>query len=509
MRVKLLVILSLISADLFSQEDKSADSVFFYDQRQRHLEFSKQNATLLLKNAENQIGKVSLIYDYTSGNLRNAQMPSSSSNIQFSSDGIRKLGRLKLYGDFSYSRIKDHGLGNSLRGEVIDDQPYYYFAAKESDVQRQKYHAKGIISYELIRDKVYLSSGFNYIYYLADRPIDPRMSIDWFDFIAKPELTWVNKHFHIGLSGLWGYGTENNSINYKNKDYSNGSAYPDRITYLNNGYGYTRKLSDSFSRKKRYKGFGMHLATTLDSWNTLLNLDYKVSEDVNGRSLDASLKDQVFSTYQSDQLEGQLLLTKQKEHQIQQIEAAYSTLIGEDYFNQLAAKNYTAKSQMAYLSYSNLKSKGNHSFEWGLQARYLSAYKKDAITSHLFEYSYLQPGLKAGYYQVDPGKYRFSAIVSPSLVLPLQTTANIAPTQVTEFTTTIIYPDYAFRKITSGRVDLKLQYINQTFSKDFRTGITLNAGISKALDKPTMEYTSNFLPGDQRFSINISLNLFF
>ncbi|WP_342332227.1 DUF6850 family outer membrane beta-barrel protein [Pedobacter sp. FW305-3-2-15-E-R2A2] len=509
MKVQLLVILSLLSADLFSQENKSADSVFFYEQRERHFEFSKQNATLLLKNTENQIGKVSLIYDYSSGNLKNAQLPASSSNIQFSSDGIRTLGRLKLYGDFSYSRIKDRGLGNSLRGEEIDDQPFYYLAEKESDVQRQKYHAKGIISYELIRDKIYLSSGFNYIYYLADRPVDPRMSIKWFDFIVKPELTWVNKHFHLGLSGLWGYGTENTAIKYKNKDYSNGSAYPDRITYLNYGYGYTRKMYENFSRRKQYKGLGVHLATTLDSWNTLLNLDYKVAEDINNKSLESSLKDQVFSTYQSDQLEGQLLLTQQKDHQIQQIEATYRTLIGEDYLEALAAKNYTAKNQMAYLSYSNLKTKGNHSFEWGVHTRYLSAYKKDAITSHLFEYSYIQPGLKAGYYQSNPGKYRFSAIVSPSLILPLQTIANVATTQVTEFTTTVTYPDYAFRKITSGRVDLKLQYINQTFSKDFRTGITLNAGMSKALDKPTIEYDSKFLPGDQRFSMNLSLNLYF
>ncbi|RQO74088.1 hypothetical protein DBR43_01390 [Pedobacter sp. KBW06] len=509
MRAQLLIILSLLSADLFSQETKSADSVFFYEQRQRHLEFSKQNATLLLKNTENQIGKVSLIYDYTSGNLKNAQMPASNSNIQFSSDGIRKLGRLKLYGDFTYSRIKDHGLGNSLRGEEIDDQPFYYFAEKESEVQRQKYHANGIISYELIRDKIYLSSGFNYIYYLADRSIDPRISLNWFDFIAKPELTWINKHFHLGLSGLWGYGVENTALKYKNKDYSNGVAYPDRITYLNYGYGYTRKMYDNFSRRKQYKGLGIHLATTLDSWNTLLNLDYKVSEDANGRSLESSLKNQVFSTYQSDQLEGQLLLTKQRGHQLQQIEAAYSTLIGEDYLEALAAKNYTAKSQMAYLSFSNMKSKGNHSFEWGLHARYRSAFKKDAVTSHLFEYSYLQPGLKAGYYQANPGKYRFSAIVSPSLILPLQTIANVASTQVTEFTTTITYPDYAFRKITSGRLDLKLQYINQTLSKDFRTGITLNAGFSKALDKPEIEYPSNFLPGEQRFSMNLSLNLYF
>lgn len=507
--IPLLMILMLLSADLFSQENKAADSLFFYGQTQRQLELTKSNATVLLKDTLQKIGQVSLSYHYLYGGLKNSQMPKGQKDIVFSSDGITKLGKLKLYGSFTYSRMKQNELGNLLRGEDIDDEPFYYYAEKEADFQRQKFYAKGIVSYELLKNRMYLSSGFNYIYYLADRAVDPRLSLNWFDFKAAPELTWITKKFNIGVSGMLGYGIENTTIKYKNDNYSKGSSYPDRISYMNYGYGYTRRMSDNFSRRKEYKGLGIHFSGELDQWKTLFNIDYTSSTDKNRKSLNASTKSLVYSSYESDKIEGQLLMTRKKGKHLQQIELAYSNLAGDDFLNEFNASNYTAKNQNAYLAFSDLIQGGRNSIEWGLQANYVSSYKKDALTAHLFEYSYFQPGIKGGYYKIIPGKYRFSAILSPSLILPVKTDLDIPKTQEVSFTTAIVYPDYAYRKITSGSLDLKLQFIDQRISKDFRTGITFQTGLIKALQKPEIELPATTLPGNYRLSMNLALNLYF
>ncbi|PYF71513.1 DUF6850 family outer membrane beta-barrel protein [Pedobacter nutrimenti] len=509
MKVKIIIALLLLSVRLFAQEKKAADSSFFFNIALNSLEASKQNATFLLRNGEDQISKVNLEYTRQGGNYKKSQSPGSGYDITFNADGIKKLNRFKLYGSFAYTKSRQQDLAYALRGEEIDDEPFYYLAGKAGDFARQKYHGRGVISYELIRGSLYLSSGFDYIYYLSDRSIDPRMSLNWFDLKARPELTFVTKKINIGIGAHIGYGTETTTIKYKNKDYSEGVLYPDRISYLNYGYGYVVRRQNNFSRRKQYNGASLHFSGSTGLWDGMATLDYLQSKEKNMQSLQSSLLTDPFSDYTSDKLSGFLLMTRKYKNNVKQVEASYSHLAGDDYVYDLLGKNYMAKNTHASLSFRNSDTYGKRTFEWGMSAAYTKSSKRDIVSAHFFEYSNIQPGLHAAYYLVWPDKSRFSIGLAPSVILPMKTDILVPVTQETEFTRGVVYPDYAYRLSTSGMLNLNFRYINTTLSKTFRTGIEFNSGLVKAFNKPEINFTAYSLPGDYRYTANLSLNLYF
>ncbi|TDQ11627.1 DUF6850 family outer membrane beta-barrel protein [Pedobacter metabolipauper] len=510
MKLKTLFLLMMLPVRLLSQESKPADSIYFYDNALRNLKLHQSNGTFLLKNKSDQISLVSLDYDYQDGSFKKSQTAGSANVITFSADGIKKIGKFNLYGNFTYQRIKEEELAYALRGEEIDDQPFYYSAGYASKFSRQNYNGKGIVSYQLLKNKLYLSSGFNYKYYLAYRSTDPRMNLDWFDFKASPELTLLTKNINVGISGTLGYGTETIGTGFKNNDYAAGVLYPDRILYVNNGYGfYKRSKYNRFSRRKQYKGLGMHVTGNSGPWDLLLSIDYLNSFDKNQSLLDKSVNTEVFTDYTSKKITGSLLLTKRSRNNINQIELTFSDLNGEDYIYEYSGKNYTAKNQNAGINFMNSTFSGHHAIQWGTEVNYNHAYKKDALSSHLFEYSNVNPGIHGAYYHTSENKDRFSVLLSPSLILPFNVSASAPLTQETDFTKGVMYPDYAYHLSTSGMLNLKLNYISTTLNKSFRTGITLNTSVVSALKRPEIQLPAYSLPGKYRFNSNLSLNLYF
>lgn len=499
----------MVSLCAFSQENAQSDSLHTFSIPSSELEAAKKNATFLLISPVNQITRIALEYQNTSGSFRKVQMPGNSNQISFSANGIKTLSRFKLYGDFEYTRAEDGELAYSLRGEGSDDQPFYQIVGFPSKFTRQKYHAKGIISYNLLNEKLYFSSGFNYIYYLAYRSVDPRMSLNWFDFQMKPELTFLVKNWNIGLSGLWGYGNETTSIRYKRRDYSTGTFYEDRTTYMNYGYGYTPIFSSSFSRKKAYKGAGLHAAGKSNLWNIFLNIDFTEASDKNQQSLDQSLKNIYYSDYTSNTWTGGLLLTRRYQRNEKQIAFNYTNLNGEDYVYDLFGKNYTTRNKEASISFTNTDHLQSSTVEWGTFLNYRNTYKKDAVSAHLFEYSYLQPGINAGFYKKLADRSRYQVNLSPSVILPFATTATAPLTQQTVFAPAIMFPDYIYHSITAGVVNLRLGYINNTWSKSFKTGISLNSTYTQAIKRPEVTVPAKTIPGNERFSSKLSLNLYF
>lgn len=509
MKFKILISFVFLSLRLFSQENRPSDSLYLFNIPARELAAAKGSATSLLRYPAEQVSKVSLHYQHNEGTLKGPQMPGSSNMVSFEAEGIKELHRFKLYGNFEYSRLQEKKLGNVLRGDGTDDQPFYHIVAKESNFSRQKYHAKGIISYELLKEKLNFSSGFNYIYYLADRSIDPRMSLNWFDFQMRPELTYVGKNWNLGAGGLWGYGTEQTGIAYKRKEYGTGLQYPERTTYLNYGYGYAAISYDNFSRRKQYKGGSIYAAGKTGLWDVLLELRYVNASDKNQKELDKSLNNIVYSTYVRETLSGYMLLTRKHGHNQKQVELAYSDLSGEDYVPGLFGKNYTAVSRLAAAAFYNSDTYGNNTFEWGATLNYLYNYKKDAVTAHLFEYTHICPGISGSWYHAATSGNRYSVTLAPSLQLPFDVNASAPLTQQNAFTWTVMYPDYVYQRITAGLLNLKMNYVSNTLSKNFKTGISLNTIYIQSIKRPEITVPAATLPGNHRLSANLSLNLYF
>ncbi|MDR6781791.1 hypothetical protein ABIE26_001721 [Pedobacter africanus] len=509
MRFKILASLMFLSLGLFSQEIRPKDSLYLFNLAERELRVAKESATALLRYPSEQLSKVSLHYEYSEGAFKGPQTPGSSNRISFEAEGIKKINRFKLYGNFEYSKLQEKDLGNVLRGEGTDDQPFYHIVAKESNFSRQKYHAKGIISYELLKEKLNFSSGFNYIYYLADRSVDPRMALNWFDFQMQPELTYITKNWNLGASGLWGYGTEETSIAYKRTEYKTGLQYPERITYLNYGYGYAPISYDELSRRKQYKGGSIYAAGKTGTWNILLEFKYINTSDKNQNELDQSLKNIVYSTYTSETLSGHLLLTRKHKRNLKQLELVYSDLDGTDDVAGFFGKNYTANNKSGGVAFNNADTYGSNTFEWGASLNYLYNYKKDAVTAHLFEYANFRPGISGNWYHTTASGNSYSVGLAPSLLLPFDVSASAPLTQQNAFTLTVMYPDYVYQRMKKGILNLKLGYVSNTLSKDFKTGITLNTTYIQAIQKQEVTVPAATLPGNRRLAANLSLNLYF
>src|SRR5690606_17130915 len=116
--------------------------------------------------------------------------------------------------------------------------PYYFIAAKPGVYERQGYNGGGIVSYALKENRLYIGTAIDYTYHTSNRSVDPRSSVITYQLKFAPEIAWKTKTQTFGLAGIIGYGDERINTFYKNKDFEGTLLYPDRISYLNFGYGY-------------------------------------------------------------------------------------------------------------------------------------------------------------------------------------------------------------------------------------------------------------------------------
>ncbi|SJZ39860.1 DUF6850 family outer membrane beta-barrel protein [Sediminibacterium ginsengisoli] len=489
-----------------AQVKNGGDSLYRSVISRNNIAFINSNSTQLEAGDVNKAGMASLSFNTANGSYRRSQEAQQSTTANFYTEGISTIGRFKVAGSFRFNKIWEDSLAWSMKGIDEDVQPYYFFAGKAGAYERQNYNLKAIVSYTLLKDRLFLASGFKYDYHWTTRSVDPRPDVKLFSIQVSPSLTYKAGDHVIGAGITWGYGNETNSITYKNKNYAGNQLYIDRNSYLSLGYGHIAKMQGSLRRYDKFSGFDLNYAGTVAGINTKASFSYLLREEDNTRDAGSSQTYSLFSYLQLEDYKAALLLTdKTGRRQLQFSFLSGSALNWAAEFN---ATSYQYVSNHADATYLQRFGK-RVTHEAGFSLAYDDVSKDDMVEEHSIAYQLLQPGLQYNIYWNNKERDQFSAGFSPSVKLPLNNQIHVPATQENVFTKGIVYPDYIYRDSKVLQLDAEIAASTHRLVRNLHMGLKIKASWQSAEAAVIAFPQAGFIPGRNRFLLNVSANLYF
>ena len=507
----ILFCLFLLSATVTAQEHTAADSTYFYEQASQNLKSLKWGIAQLVDSKIEKISTIGLDYNYQKGSFRRAQQALRTNYFGFDADGISVLDRFKLYGYFSFNRTWLDSLAFSQKGIEDQYQPYYYYAGKPSVFERQTYLGGGIISYNIIKDKLYIGTGVDYLYNSSAGSVDPRSLTTTFNLKFSPQLSYKMGKSTFGFGVEIGYGDETIDIAYKNKDLDGSLTYPDRTSYLNYGYGHSRPSQSSFIRENSQTAVQMSYGIRFKNWDLQSRLAYSISKEDNQYPKDNSITNETFGIYQLETYKVNLLLNRKTDLATQQLEITFNIENGDDQFIELASRNFTYNSTNASLTYNHhyISSKNKPSLAWFTMLGYKQVYVRDAAVDHTIDYTYTYPRLGSTLYFNNPKGNLFSAQLAIGARLPIKNEISVPVTQEKYFTQGVVYHDHLYWASKVGEVQAQFDYITNKLIKNFKTGFALQSTYYRNLYTPSTTFNTRSVPGNSYIDLNLKINLYF
>lgn len=143
-------------------------------------------------------------YGWQNGEWRPMQTGSTVSDIQFDTRGARQIGKVQLWGRFSYDNVNDRGSSfNTLLFDPFDER-FLYTAADTVSGQWKKQSYDMQVKAALPLGE-HWSAGIDVRYTdrIAAAQIDPRAESYNYSVVVKPGAVWQAGHSLIGLNGLY------------------------------------------------------------------------------------------------------------------------------------------------------------------------------------------------------------------------------------------------------------------------------------------------------------------
>jgi len=487
------------------------DSLYFYEQSRTMLKAVQQNATQLVSSVLKQAGTATLDMTRESGSFRLPYEAQSNTSIRLYTEGFQTIGRFKLAGQFYFDKVWEDSLAWNLQGMHNPARPYYFFAGKAGQFERQNYNLNTIISYEVLKNKLYLSAGAQYRYHWSTGSVDPRPDIKSFNIKLLPELTYRIGQHHLGASLLWGSGSETQNISFKNDNYGSSQLYPERILFMSLGFGHYGKMGRILRSYDRHGGFGFHYAGKIGNWTTKADYAYRLAEQNFTRTQGESKKNyEKMALLQSEFSDVQLLLQKKGTHINQQITVNVNTSSSRNWSAEFQATSYQYLATEAALSYMVLFM-GNKKVQPEAAAgiKMGDIYKEDGVAAHRYQHQYIHPWLKGTAYWQLPHSASFSASFKPSFRFPIKNELDVPASQETYFTKGLVYPEYSYTNAHVAQLDIKLHFVSKNILKRAATGFSLSAGWQAPINSQKELSTSGvWIPTGNRFYGAIGAHLY-
>lgn len=246
--------MALPGLHLLAQQSISSDSVYFYLQTNRQAEWAHNNATQLLFRDFKNIARSQLYATHEQGGFRRAQEAYRQTMAGFQTDGIKTFGRFTLAGTFNFEKRWEDSAAWWNSGEINEAQPYYFFAGKAGKLEKQLYDLSATATYNLWKNILYIGINGNYRYHWTTRSVDPRPNAKEFKTRLRPEISVRFNNQIAGLGFLWGRGSEDNTVGFKNRMYNGNLTYYDRNNFMSLGFGNMGKLDRYMQRARPPKG---------------------------------------------------------------------------------------------------------------------------------------------------------------------------------------------------------------------------------------------------------------
>ncbi|MCZ4245673.1 DUF6850 family outer membrane beta-barrel protein [Pedobacter punctiformis] len=479
-------------------------------------QFSKENPFFMEKMMPNKYNNLTVRYDFDKGHYIPVQGASKVQSLSLFSEGKTTLEKFHLYGSFNYQRSTEDSTRWAHQSRFSNSSPYYFGSIKNNHYERSVYKINAAVSRAMIADNLPLSLAIDYRIGNHFSNNDPRGDVRDFQLNINPAIGYnLSDKLLVGVGYQYGYGREQIGVGYKNSSYFENTVSEIFTNYLIKGYGSAQIVQvknllryDNNQDRQYAKAYVNYSITTDD--NILLTLKKGNESQLFKRNFTDDVGFSEFMTYDIKHSSANLVWHKNTERSEVNLSVNYNYNAGAGYDNELAGINYINDQESYGLKlFYTLKNKNGlvHNLNFGVQ--HLEDIKKDG--NYAVDISCSRVNFNAGWgiNKQLSNNHSFGAAISA--VYSLKTSSSFFARTENEnvFYNYVIYPDYQFNTSNNYALGLSADYSFPTY-KGIQTSIKVSGNyIQHVGNYVDLQRTTLNTPGKDRFSSNISLNLYF
>ncbi|RZJ78034.1 MAG: hypothetical protein EOO47_15075 [Flavobacterium sp.] len=491
------------------------DSVYIYNQDQKMIENILFSPTFSNHNTLQSFGILQLDYKRETGGLRRAQEAYNISLPKFVAKGYNVLGKFRIAGSLEFNNSTEDSLANGQKNNLEDFTTFYPYANKSGRYKRQNYIVKTSLSYSALKGRLTPFVNLDYQKHQSSGTVDPRLSSNRFIFKAKPGINFSLRKHDLGIYGIIGKADEQVSLGYKNDVYKTSLLFPDRIHYMNYGYGNSViKDTSSVYKYDNYKGFGIQYATSIQKWKIQASGEYQHFLNKNYNVAKTVQNFHTIAEFNLNTITSSVLLSKKSRTNDQQIAIDLNYNDGYDgnlkTSGSLNRVNYRVNSLFINGSYNLLWNKDKKTAkEIGFDFAYNQNEKQDLGQVVGLAYEQFQVGVNGRLYHHFDKESIFKFSVAPYYIVPLNTTLKYNPNSLTEFVRNVVFTDYYYYNSKILGSNFNVEYISSKLIKNQQFGLYFHLDYRNQLQsilRPDLNPT--FVPNASRTTYRFGVNMY-
>jgi hypothetical protein len=459
-------------------------------------------------------GEVSLDYSSRKGDRRLSQEAHNRNGVEFYALGANQLGKFRVSGDFLFDKIFEDSLAFGQRNGIDRFSPFNYYASKAGKYERQNYKANVTLSYDW-KWGIQPFFNVNYLHHWTTGSVDPRFDSKKFEMKYNPGLIFHINESKLGFKAILGNGRENLGVSYKNKNFSSSLLYPDRIHYLNMGYGFNN-IKDTLNTRKYSKIFGGEVSLNTKLGKSVLDFSssFERKDENNSNDIKSTKIYNIRSTYTEDlyTLQGLLQIPQTNNHHLISIKGNYVN--GNDghieFSNDRSRINYSVNYLETNLGYLfTRKRPTSWNYDIGFDVNYFSIQRKDYASTIDVNNTFVQlsPAILLRYQQKELDNIQFG--FAPSYTKSINNSIQYSQNSLNSYIEGVVFWDYDYYRSNAIQLNWSAKWNTKRISSQYWTGIKIDYSYARNLNSNIKESLSNFGSNAsvKNFSIGLYLNL--
>lgn len=438
-----------------------------------------------------------------------AQDAARQRDIFFRTAGTRTLKKWLLSGVFSYENTTKDSVGYTLRNNLYNPAPYYFFAGKKGNWQVISYHLQGIVSRALLHDKLTAAAGVRYHTSDGWRSNDPRSEyFDW-HFAADASLVYrVAPRHQLGISGGIVRKVTDTNLEYRNKDYQYSLSKPEYMNYLQDGYGYVELKTGNTNIASSTGGYTLQaLYNGRFAWGDVTLTGGYLHQDSRfyQKGTAAAEASPTYGWFYETAHQAAAHWQYKQGSQQWSATVQYSNREGRDYNTMLSGNNYVYSCERLQIAPLFLQGKAQQpQYELGIQGSLTNLYRADGSAGQTAEYRTATAGVLAAWYCTTNGNNGLLKIlVQDDIQQSLSATVS-QPAQQPAFTKAVIFRDYYYYGASVNTLHAEALY---RFPLQKKQAFVKAAGEYQQATLPAATVPAGSLPGNNRWQFQFSIGL--
>ncbi len=474
--------------------------------------FAKESSYYLSSLMPNKVSRIALRYDFHKGHYTLSQGATKINAGTLLTEGATKLGAIKLFGAFSYKKTFEDSTRFSHQTRSNTSTPYYFGSPAYVHYERSVYTFKAMAGRTFFSDKFDIAIGTDYKVGNHFSTNDPRGDIGEYQFNLIGSLGYnLSKKIKIGLAYRNGYGQEKVNIGYKNPRYYESSVYPMYYNHLINGYGEGKPVLEANNRvytdNQTREGFDVYLDINSSSaGNFYLSGNYITEHQRYFHSTVDGFTE--FSEYDLNKMSINLLWLKNLQSASIGALLNYNDLTGKDFNMVFLANNYIyARNNISAKIFFNKAGK-KIAYNHFIQVSKTIEESIDGVKANDISFENLLFVGGTGVRKNCIKNSFFGLSFMAQYKLPLNDTFKVLQANEAYFTRYVIYHDYLYNTSSHLAGSIAGEYGFPIFNT-MQASFKINATYTQKLEQKLLNRNIVSAPGKDRFSSNISLNLYF